>query len=116
MVDRLLVSVWRIGYQAVVTLTEVEEDSTVTYRITYPVTYAEACDFGHWATNRVKVQGCNFFLCGDGWDIYVPIGGVISDNFPFRPIHHNTRTDPKCTEQYAKLINEHHSVTPPSHY
>jgi hypothetical protein len=107
---RFVVSLWRIGRNTHVSFTEYDEHRKLTFRTTYPLTYAEACDFGHWASNRAKKQGCEFYLCGDGWEVHMPICGVIQPDLPFHPIHSNNRLDTKNSAKYAALIDMHYSL------
>lgn len=110
MVDRLGVSVWSLGHTRVVTFTEYDEDTTVSYRMTYPIAYCEGCDLASWASRRIKEQGCEFYLSADGWDIYLPINQVVSDSIRWHPIHSNDRTNPKNLVSYQELTKGYHSV------
>jgi hypothetical protein len=110
MVTRLCLDLWRIGHHTHVTFAEYDEDRKLIFRTTYPITYAESCDFGHWATNRVKKQGCEFHLGGDGWSVWFPINEVIQDDIPFHPLHSSSRRDPKNSAIYADLVQAHYSL------
>ncbi|NIW97360.1 MAG: hypothetical protein GWN13_03775 [Phycisphaerae bacterium] len=111
MVDKLGISVWTLGGNRVVTFTEYDADHKALYRITYPIDYSEGSDLSSWASRRIKDQGCDFHLSSDGWDIYVPIESVISDSVHWHPIHTNSRTNPKMTFVYEKLVEGYHKIT-----
>lgn len=109
MSDRFSVNLWRIGSQTHVTMAEYDKQHKLTYRITYPITYAEACDLGHWATQRSLKHLCDFYLGGDGWTVMMSIPSVINPDVKFHPLHSCNRLDAKNSAQYAELCDLHYS-------
>lgn len=110
MSTRMLVSLGRLGAQTQVTYAEYDNHRKLMYRITYPITYTEACDLGAWATLRATMKQGDCYLTANGWDLWLPIHSVISPDVKFHPLHSGNRKETIPVQELYGLAWGHYSV------
>jgi hypothetical protein len=113
MSSQLLVSLSHSGIHCQLTLAEMTNDRKVLFRISYPLTYTEACNLGEWATARNFRRLGATFLTATGWDMWLPYDKVMNSGIPFHPLHSSSRRNTNPFVQERIITEGHYSISYP---
>ncbi len=108
MATRLAVTNWSLGTQLMVSLAELDERCGTVYRLSWPITYTESCNWAAWANHRARKGDGTVAVSADGWTIYLPVEKVIQENRNASLLHRSDRTDLHRFDEYVKLAESFH--------
>jgi hypothetical protein len=111
MSTRLALTIWSMGNQLMVSLAELDDHCRSVYRLTWPITYTESCNWGAWATHRVRKGDGAVALNADGWSIYMPVEKVIQEHCNTSLLHLSDRSDPQRFDEYVELAENFHKAS-----